>query len=489
MATKIKNKIFSSIYFKVSALMIVFFFIASWYINSRMETKMTQRTNELTENIAFNSIHVATSILDNYEEKLSLLKIMLTQSKSRERAYEPIAHIKKEDTSINDIYLEEINSLPRDSIHIWRSIVSKEGKSFMKFSTPINPKIKLSLLVDLIDFHQKISETDTKEFKSYLTIAWQGFFLYHPDEKKIGAQVGKQDLFYEKRMQTSTKYLIEKVKSDYLETDVYRYYKLIDIDGKSWMFTASIPNLQLIESGKKIANSFLVISLLAIISFLAVFSLGILKWRKELIRRKEIEQENLNLELRNEQHKQTMIATELENLKSGLNPHFLFNSLSSLGALISKEPNIAKDFTITLSNLYRYMLRQESQNVVSLQEELEFTKNYISLQKIRFANKIIVEISLSEKLMSHKIPPISLQLLVENCIKHTKISANTPLTIHIYEDQNFIVVTNNYNPRELETEYSGKGIENLIKRYSFLTNTNCNFGIVNEYYIARIPML
>lgn len=489
MAGKIVDGLFTSAYFKASVFILVIFFAATWYVNVQVENEAAQRTNTMTQTLAINNIHVVTNMLDNYEERLSLLKAALSEDASKDMSRKVMMYMQKEESSINDIYLEPLDALHKDSTHVWREVLVKGGRNYLKFSLPIDSNRKLSLLVDLMGFHQKFSETDTKSFNAYITITWKDIYLYHPDEKKIGTKVGIQDIANEKKILALKDHLIEKVNSDYLNLPVYRYYYLMNRNGEKWMFTANIPNLDLIESTRKTGNDFLMISLLAIFSFLTVFSLGALRWRKEFIRRREIEQQNLNLQLKNEQHKQTMATAELERLKSGLNPHFLFNSLSNLRALVSKDSEVAKDFAITLSNLYRYMLKQEYQNTVSLKEELEFTEDYISLQKIRFANKLVTDVSLSKEWMEYKVPPLSLQLLVENCIKHTKISDSEPLRIRIYEENGFLVVANNYNPRESETEYSGRGIENLIKRYSFLTQTDCRFGVIDGYYIARIPLL
>jgi sensor histidine kinase YesM len=489
MAGKITDSLFTNNHFKISILILIIFFITTWHINVKVKKEMVERTNVMIEDIGVSNIHIATNMLDNYGERLSFLKATLSGAGTRNLLYETMLKMKESDSSINDIYIEPLNSLRKNKEDIQHEVFVKNKRYYLKFSLRIDSKSQLSMLVDLMGFHQKFSETDTKQVNAYITITKNGVYLYHPEEEKIGTGINKDDINNERRALLLNTHIIEKVNSDYLDMPVYRYYYPMDMNGEKWMFTANIPNLDLFESIQKTGNDFLMISLLATFAFLAVFSLGILRWRKEFIRRREIEQQNLNLQLRDEQYKQTVVAAELERLKSGLNPHFLFNSLSSLKVLVSKDSDLAKDFAITLSNLYRYLLKQENQNVVALKEELDFTKNYISLQKIRFANKIVTEISLADSLMNYKVPPISLQLLVENCIKHTKISDNEPLRINIFEENGLLVVTNNYNPRESEIKHSGMGIDNLIKRYSFLTQTNCHFGVVNGYYIAKIPLL
>lgn len=480
--------LFTSVYFRMSIIILLSFFGATWYINNRVEKEVEQRVNAVATNVSVNNIDLVANLLNDYENKLSFIKAVVMPLSSEKIKDESIQHTIQADPSIRQIFIETDSTSRAEKSYFQRVFLKTDKGLFLKFSLPIEARRKLSMVVDLMGIHQKLLEIRGLNY-AYVTISWQGIYLYHPDEKRIGSRVTNPDLANEQKMLALKKDSIMNLNSDYLNIPVYRYYNPRTVNGQPWMFTANMPNLGFIESIRNTGNDFLIITMLAISSFLAVFSLGILRWRKEFLRRKEIEQQNLTLLLKNEQHKQTMITAELERLKSGLNPHFLFNSLGSLRVLISKDVEVAKKFAITLSNLYRYMLKQENQQFVTLLEELEFTEDYISLQKIRFANRIVTEISLPKELMNHKVLPISLQLLVENCIKHTRISDSEPLHIRIFSENDLLVVANNYNPREEETEQSGKGIENLIKRYSFLTKTNCVFEIENGYYIAKIPLI
>ena len=193
--------------------------------------------------------------------------------------------------------------------------------------------------------------------------------------------------------------------------------------------------------------------------------------------------------IKEEQHKQTLMATELERLRSSLNPHFLFNSLSSLKYLIRKDTSQAIFFVKTLSSLYRYLLMHEVDELVLLKDELNFANDYINLQKIRFSNNISINIDLGDYYLNFKVFPISIQLLIENCIKHNKISDNEPINISITAVNEYLIIENNYNPREGLTNNTGKGIENIIKRYLLLTEKKCLFEVINGKYSARIPLI
>ncbi|MCI1648755.1 MAG: histidine kinase [Bacteroides sp.] len=489
MVGKITKGLFSNAYFRISVTILIGFIFATWYLNKQVEKEAVKNIDITMQRTAINSIQVVTNILNNYESQLLFLQTIFSSNAPVTVLQKTIANIKKLDPSIDSIYVEPFtlpNSLQTGIPRC--KVVERNGSRFIKFSLSLNASSQLSFLISLMKFHKKITEIKDKNYYAYVTIASDSIYLYHPDEKRIGGKVEALDLANEKKIFSSSKDIMENVYSDYLGFPVYRYYKLVDMGGEKWIFTAN-PDMGLSDSIKQTGNNFLIISIVAICSFLAVFALSILRWKKEFAARRAIERQNMNLLLKAEQQKQIMVSAELERLKSGLNPHFLFNSLGSLRALISKDTQIAKEFAMTLSDLYRYMLRQEDQNLVTLKEELEFTENYISLQKIRFANKIITEINIPTELLECKVPPISLQLLVENCIKHTKISDSEPLHIQIYAEEHLLAVANNYNPRESEMEYSGKGIENLIKRYSFLTQINCQFEISKGYYIAKIPLI
>lgn len=488
MVGKITKGLFSNAYFRISAVILIGFIFATWYLNKQVEKEAVKNIDITMQRTAINSIQVVTNMLGNYENQLLLLQTVFASDASATVLQKTIANLKDLDPSIDSIYMEPA-AVPYSLQEVPRcKVVKRNGYRFIKFSLSLNTSSQLSLLINLMRFHKKITEIKDRNYYAYVTIASDSIYLYHPDEKRIGSKVEALDLVNTQKIFSSSKDIMEKVYSDYLGFPVYRYYKLVDMGGEKWIFTAN-PDMGLSDSIKQTGNNFLVISIVAICSFLAVFGLSILRWRKEFAARRVIERQNMSLLLKAEQQKQIMVSAELERLKSGLNPHFLFNSLGSLRALISKDTQIAKEFAMTLSDLYRYMLRQEDQNLVTLKEELEFTENYICLQKIRFANKIVTKINLPPELLECKVPPISLQLLVENCIKHTKISDSEPLHIQIYTEEQLLVVANNYNPRESEMEYSGKGIENLIKRYSFLTQTNCRFEISKGYYIAKIPLI
>ena len=145
-------------------------------------------------------------------------------------------------------------------------------------------------------------------------------------------------------------------------------------------------------------------------------------------------------------------SAKFEALKNQLDPHFLFNSLNVLSAQIDENPEKAQDFTIGLSKVYRYILDQKHKDLVSLSEEIKFAKTYLNLLEMRFENSLQVNIDENISKIEAKIIPLSLQLLLENAIKHNRISEKNPLTIKIYLDKNHLVIENNLQPK-VESEH------------------------------------
>lgn len=205
---------------------------------------------------------------------------------------------------------------------------------------------------------------------------------------------------------------------------------------------------------------------------------------------KGLHQEKQNLLLQAERQEKENILSRFETLKNQVNPHFLFNCLNALSSLVHDDPDLAEDFIAKLTRVYRYVLDFRGENLVLLEDELTIIKNYFFLQQIRFGNNLRMYTQVSESLWSYQIPPMTLQMLVENAIKHNIISREQPLTIELYtEEDRFFVVKNNFQKRTGHVESTGIGLENLKARYAFFTHEKPSFGVENGYYLARVPIL
>ena len=183
------------------------------------------------------------------------------------------------------------------------------------------------------------------------------------------------------------------------------------------------------------------------------------------------------------------MRSQLESLKTQMSPHFLFNSFNALLSLIDSDKEKAKQFLLELSKVYRYVLEQNDNLVVELKEELKFINSYIYLNKIRFGDNLVFNTDIDAGILGKFIPPLTLQSLVENAIKHNIISENKPLTIHITNNKDQLIVTNNLQIRSEKIVSTGIGLKNLQERFLILNNKKPEFGIVNDQYIAKIPLL
>lgn len=220
--------------------------------------------------------------------------------------------------------------------------------------------------------------------------------------------------------------------------------------------------------------------LLFIIPVLAVnFSVYFVsQWKKAEMQSNYLREENLR--------------TQLDSLRMQLDPHFLFNNLNVLSSLIDSDPHTAQHFLDKFADVYRYVLQYKNEELVPLATELDFIESYVYLLKKRFGSQLKVDIDVPDDLpFSLFIPPLSLQMLVENALKHNKISGKAPFVIDIFvEDGLWITVRNTYNPREDTAARPGKtGLDNIGKRYGFLSSKKIRISKDDSYFIVSLPLL
>ena len=182
-------------------------------------------------------------------------------------------------------------------------------------------------------------------------------------------------------------------------------------------------------------------------------------------------------------------SAKFETLKNQIDPHFLFNSLNVLTSLIEENPDNAQRFTTSLSKIYRYVLEQKDKELVSVEEELSFAKTYMNLLKMRFENSVFYELPASVKNPDAKVVPLSLQLLLENTIKHNIASEMKPLHIRIYEKGDYLVIENDYQKKEVLNERKGVGLQNIVDRYSIITNRKVKIEQTEKHFRVELPML
>jgi sensor histidine kinase YesM len=196
------------------------------------------------------------------------------------------------------------------------------------------------------------------------------------------------------------------------------------------------------------------------------------------------------VQLKAERLEKENIKAQLTALKNQISPHFLFNNLSILSSLVEKDAQLSVQFINRLSKAYRYILEQSDHERISLKTELEFVETYTFLLKIRFEDKlrIVVDIPESDQLR-YSIVPLTLQLLVENAVKHNRMSDEQPLVVYLQSRENYLVVVNWIQPRPKNESSTGLGLQNITNRYKLLTEKPVLVTEKDESFIVKIPFL
>lgn len=191
----------------------------------------------------------------------------------------------------------------------------------------------------------------------------------------------------------------------------------------------------------------------------------------------------------NEALKSQQIRTQFEVLQNQMSPHFLFNSLNTLNTLIAEDQRLAIDFNEKLSDVYRYILQNKEKELVDLESELKFVEDYLFLLKMRYPQNLHVQIEVPVENHHLHIAPLTLQMLVENSIKHNVISRAMPLFISIVAEQQRVVVENNRQPKKVLEKSTKTGLDNIRKRYQFLTKKKIEIIANQDRFSVAIPLL
>ncbi|WKN29827.1 histidine kinase [Porifericola rhodea] len=198
-------------------------------------------------------------------------------------------------------------------------------------------------------------------------------------------------------------------------------------------------------------------------------------WKASLIEAESLQKENLR--------------TQYEALKSQVNPHFLFNSLNTLSSLVHSRPDTAEEFINEFARFYRYILEIKDKNLVSLRDEFSMAESYMYLQQIRFGKALQVHQNVFSEHWELYLPPLSLQILLENAIKHNAFSRESPLSIFIEVQNNYLIVRNTFQKRQEEVGSTGIGLYNLKEKYRLLSVQKPKFYKEDGQYVAHLPLL
>jgi len=200
------------------------------------------------------------------------------------------------------------------------------------------------------------------------------------------------------------------------------------------------------------------------------------KWREVVDESDHLKRENLQ--------------SQLEGLKGQVNPHFLFNSLNSLSSLISDDPEKAEKFLDEMSKVYRYLLRTNEEGLTSLESEMQFIHSYFHLLKTRYGDGLELDTRISEKYNSYQIPPLTLQMLVENAVKHNMILKDSPLNIMIMTtNSGKLVVANNLQRKDRQVSSNRVGLTNIVKKYRLMKKEEISVRDDGKEFAVVVPLI
>lgn len=479
-------------------------------VQHKVHQQAEKRANDMAERVALNNATIIKTKLEGYHRVLVLLEILQSDSQLGGDLFgSMIDSLAASDSSIvfvwtrGDGRVESASSqeaqrfltnLPRTQgkpVQVSYAVDGKTRHSLLRIwrnTATTKGLLQVGVVIDLVALHGEMM--NIREMQSaYVTIVnADRLTFYHPDEQLIGLRDREFADSLSLAGALDTGWIEKSANSSYLGIKVYRHSYPFAIGTEKLLITVSVPNLDFAEFMSKTQRNLWLLVVLPMVLFIVYIVIGIVVWMREFVKHKEMEKDVLKLQLQAEQQNKQMVTSELENLKSGINPHYLFNSLGSLVALIKRNPDQAVTFTRSLSSQYRYLLEMEQRNVVPIAEEMEFTRHYIHIQSIRFGEAIrfAADVPLVDR---QGVPPLAIQTLVENCIKHNMASVAHPLAIDISVANGFITVSNNLNRRTGVVESTGKGLANLVKRYSYLTTQECRFVVEDGRFSASIPIL
>jgi len=183
------------------------------------------------------------------------------------------------------------------------------------------------------------------------------------------------------------------------------------------------------------------------------------------------------------------LEAQYELLKQQVNPHFLFNSLNTLKYMVESHDSQSAEFIIKLAAFYRYTLDSLKLNILSLREELAIMDSYVFLLKARFEEGLMITQNLDANVKDTFIPPFTLQLLIENCIKHNIVSLEKPLHIRVYREEDYLIVENNLQERKIPEPSTGLGIKNISQRYLHLSDKEIKILKIDDTFTIKLPII
>jgi len=260
-----------------------------------------------------------------------------------------------------------------------------------------------------------------------------------------------------------------------LQTMTFWFVSILVFNGIRLALVHFFSSKKFILLTDEITVSVFVLCLIIILSAVDFGTILIREWRDSLAQA--------------EKYKKESAEFEFEMLQAQINPHFLFNSLNTLSSLVYEDADRSAEFIRKLSDVYRHVLESRQKDVILIEEELAFIRSYVFLLEIRFDKKLRVELDIEKDLMDKKIAPLSLQLLIENAVKHNVVSDKKPLLIRIFNDTNYLLVKNPLQLKSVKEKSNGMGLKNISSRYRALCGKDVIINTENDTFTVKLPII
>lgn len=506
-----------------------------------MSGKLSKRTEQISMDLATKNYELKTNIIRNefsgFVKGVNNVEAILPKFQSKEafiKQQEIVEALLLSHQAINKGWYAIVSqkdtiykSIQKNKNTYHRDPILKYQKDWIKNELIANDTItRTGKLVSVADtLHWLVSSKHTlsdgeillfgldinlKELQRYLwgvdstgrasasVIDEHGYYVINPVEKLIGTKMQSPVMLspITRRLKDSIS-TYEIVLSPILEIPVFRYYTPLNISSMKWTMILDTAALNVDEDVNDIEKYLMTMFISAALIMLFLIAWAQAKWQREFMLRQqtEMKQQELSIEkqalsLVAERQQKDNALLQLNSLKQKVNPHFLFNSLSSLNALIEKSPELAKSFVVKLSRVYRYVLESYPNGLATVNEELRFVNEYFFLQKIRFGDALeAMEINISDAHLEQRIPFMSLQTLIENAVKHNMLSKVKPLKISIESVGEHIVVTNNLQLRNDVRDSGKQGLNYLQSTYAYFGREEFKYGEEGSVYKVYLPLL
>lgn len=475
----------------VGILLLVVFAGAVWLIGVQIDRTANRMHHSMVEELGkYRSELIGRDFRKTEELEESVRVFLEEKGYDREKLSQLLGVLVKLDDKVNRAWFvagEDAVSVDRmgnRGVLLRDSLPVEEGSRLYREKGVLywtlcgcNRGVRFGFDVALTELHNYFAGL-VPERRSYAYIFnSSGVMIAHPDEKRVGQQVTDvRELERLKQVSDGKEERQVAVFSNFLLLPVERVYYPIVVGAEIWVVVVNVVQLDNQEAMSEFHRYTLFIALLTVVLFSILLVFSQYKWRKEYDLRVKAEQEAVQL--------------NLQQLRNRLNPHFLFNALNSLNALIGHHPELAKEFVLNLSKVYRYVLEKRNENLVEVREEMQFARHYYFLQKIRFGEQLNLEISDGTEDVLGKIPAMSLQLLLENAVKHNEITREHPLCIRIYVKAECLVIENTYRPRtDGSSDSLGVGYESIREIYRYYSDKQFEYQVCGDQFVCSLPFL